>query len=150
MARELGHRWKCRVLDSDEEYQSRHGHPVAEAVISDEAAFRRAEADIVVEALLEPGAVVSVGSGAVGAAAVVDALQSVPTVWLEVGLADAARRTGLSGARPVSLGNVRGQLHDMLVERAKAYRRLADFTVVTDGREVASVCQDIVDWEAQQ
>ncbi|MEZ5157415.1 MAG: hypothetical protein R2687_01145 [Candidatus Nanopelagicales bacterium] len=41
----------------------------------------------------------------------------------EVGLADAARRTGLSGARPVSLGNVRGQLHDMLVERAKAYRR---------------------------
>lgn len=147
VARELGRRWDCRVLDSDEEYALRHGHSVAEAVIDDEAGFRLAEADIVVASLQEVGGVVAVGSGAVDAPGVAAALRSVPVVWLEVGLVDAARRTGLSGARPLSLGNVRGQLHDMLVERAKVYGPLADLTVATDGREVAAVCDQIVEWE---
>lgn len=145
---ELGSRWGCAAIDSDTEYERQRGRTVAEAVIDDEAGFRRDEARIVLEALAHPGAVVAVGSGAVVRDEVVQALHGVPTVWLEVGLVDAARRTGLSGSRPLSLGNVRGQLHDMLRERAPRYASVADMTVATDGRTVPSVADEIAQWEA--
>jgi shikimate kinase len=69
-------------------------------------------------------------------------------VWLEVGLVDAARRTGLSGARPVALGNVRGQLHDMLKQWAQVYGGLADLQVTTDGRDPVDIIEEIMEWEA--
>ena len=65
-----------------------------------------------------------------------------------MGLVDAARRTGLSGARPVALGNVRGQLHDMLKQWAQVYSGLADLQVTTDGRDPADIIEEIVEWEA--
>ena len=138
----------CRFLDTDEAYQGKFGHPVAEAVIDDEAVFRTREAEVVSECLRTTGAVVAVGGGAVTAEAVVGALDAVPTVWLDVGLVDAARRTGLSGARPVALGNVRGQLHDMLRQWAEIYGGLAELHVTTDGRDPVEIIEEIVEWEA--
>ena len=73
-----------------------------------------------------------------------------PTVFNIVGLPDTARRTGLSGARPLSLGNVRGQLHEMLKARGEVYAQVADLTVNTDGRIVDSVAEQIIVWEAQR
>lgn len=145
----LAQLWACELLDSDEQYLEQTGQSVAEAVIDDEASFRAVEQLIVLEALRTAGAVVAVGSGAVQAA-VAEALRSVPVVWLEVGLPDTARRTGLSGARPLSLGNVRGQLHEMLKARGEVYAQVADLTVNTDGRIVDSVAEQIIVWEAQR
>ena len=73
---------------------------MAEAVIDDEAAFRAIEERIVLDALDESGAVVAVGSGALASQKVRDALVTVRVVWLELGLVDAARRTGLSEPAP--------------------------------------------------
>lgn len=143
VAAELGSRWNCPVRDSDEEY----GRPVAEAIIEDEPAFRAAEETLVLAALSSPGAVVAVGSGATSQA-VLDTLRTVPVVWLDIGLAEAARRTGLSGMRPASMGNVRGQLHQMLLERAGVYSSVADLHVLTDGRTAADVADEIQEWEA--
>ena len=91
---------------------------MAEAVIDDEAAFRAIEERIV------PGCPRRVWRGGGGrrrcplsSQKVRDALVTVRVVWLELGLVDAARRTGLSGAAPCRWGNVRGQLHDMLKQR---------------------------------
>ncbi len=142
--------WDCRWIDTDAEYESKYGHGVAEAIVDDESAFRVREIDVVTQALAVPGAVVAVGSGAVMAEEVLAALGAVPTVWLEVGLVDAAKRTGLSGARPVALGNVRGQLHDMLKERAQVYAAVADLHIDTDGRTPDDIIAEITTWEASR
>lgn len=149
VAGELGRRWDCPVRDTDLDYEAAHGHSVADAVIEDEQAFRAVEQDLVIEALTTPGVVVAVGSGALDEA-VRSALAAVPVVWLEIGLAEAARRSGLSGMRPAALGNVRGQLHDMLKDRAQVYGSLADLRILTDGRRVDEVAAEIEQWEAQR
>jgi shikimate kinase len=145
----VAQRWECEFLDSDEQYRALTGTTVGEAVIDDEASFRDTEQRIVLEALSTPGAVVAVGSGAVQGG-VAEVLKSIPAVWLEVGLPDTARRTGLSGARPLSLGNVRGQLHEMLKARGEVYAQVADLVVKTDGRIVDSVAEEIIGWEAER
>lgn len=88
----------------------------------------------------------AVGSGALSEP-VLEALRLVPVVWLEVGLVDAVRRSGLSGMRPVALGNIRAQIGDMLAERAPLYASVADLTVSTDARMVTSVAEEIEEWE---
>lgn len=92
---------------------------------------------------------VAVGSGAL-TPAVIDALSIVPVVWLEVGLAEASRRTGLSGMRPLSMGPVRAQMADMMAVRAATYAAVADLTVNTDRRMVATVADEIEVWETQR
>jgi shikimate kinase len=149
VAAELAKRWDATLLDTDEVYAEQHGRTVADAVIDDEAAFRSVEERIVLTSLRAPGALVAVGSGALSEA-VLAALAQVPVVWLEVGLVDAARRTGLSGIRPASLGNVRGQLHDMLNARAQIYASPADLRILTDGRLAEDVADEIEQWEARR
>lgn len=140
--------WGADFVDTDAEYERRYGHSVAEAVIDDEAAFRVAEEGLVLTALGADGAVVAVGSGAPMSPRVRAGLAAVPTVWLEVGLVAAARRTGLSGSRPVAMGNVRGQLHDMLQQRAEVYRSAAGHTLPTDDKDPGEIAEDVVRWEA--
>jgi shikimate kinase len=147
VAAELARRWECPLVDTDAEYERVHGRTVADAVVDDEASFRIAEREIVLAALERPGVVVAVGGGAPADSEVAVALRTVRVVWLEVGLVDAARRTGLSGARPLSLGNVRGQLHEMLKSRASMYASVADLRVGTDGRGVGDVADEIAKWE---
>ena len=146
VAAELAARWRCPLIDTDEKYLEVHGVAVGEAVIDDEAAFRQQEEALVLTALRTQAAVVAVGSGALSEP-VLEALGQVPVVWLEVGLVDAVRRSGLSGMRPVALGNIRAQIGDMLAERAPLYAGVADLTVSTDARLVTSVAEEIEDWE---
>ena len=149
IAQELASRWGATLIDTDAVYEQRFGSTVGDAVIDDEAAFRAAEEAIVLDALTTPAAVVAVGSGAL-TPAVVDALSNVPVVWLEVGLAEASRRTGLSGMRPLSMGPVRAQMADMMAVRAATYAAVADLTVNTDRRMVATVADEIEVWETQR
>lgn len=150
VAAALARRSGAPLRDTDAEYEAEHGHSVADAILADEGGFRVHERRVVLTALSVPGAVVAVGSGAPQDPQVAGALQDVPVVWLEVGLAEVARRTGLSGARPVAMGNVRAQLHQMLVARAAVYEPLADLVVSTDGRTVDEVVAQIEQWEAQR
>lgn len=145
---ELSQRWDSPFIDSDDVYEVTYGHSVAEAVIDDEAAFRERETAVVLQSLSTPGAIVAVGSGAVGAQAVRAELEAIPTVWLEVGLVDAARRTGLSGTRPVAMGNIRGQFATMLEERAALYASVADLRIATDARPIDDIITEIAEWEA--
>jgi shikimate kinase len=55
-------------------------------------------------------------------------------VYLETGFAAAAKRVGLDTARPLLLGNPRGQLKALLEQRLPAYQSLAWLTVRTDDR----------------
>jgi shikimate kinase len=148
IAAELARRWGVPLIDTDDAYARRYGTTVAEAVIDDEPTFRKREQEIVLDALLCVDAVVAVGSGALSPP-VLEELAQVPVVWLEVGLAEASRRTGLSGMRPLSMGPVRAQMAEMMAARAATYASVTDLSVITDGRAVASVADEIEQWEAR-
>jgi shikimate kinase len=88
--------------------------------------------------------VLALGGGAVLAEPTRELLRGHSVVWLRVGLADAVNRVGLSGARPLLVGNVRGQLHAMLQERAPLYQKVAHVIVDTDGRTPEDVVAAVV------
>ena len=64
-------------------------------------------------------------------------------VFLDVGLAEAARRVGLGAARPLLLGNVRAQLKALLDERAGRCTRGRHVVVDTDGRTPEEVADEV-------
>jgi shikimate kinase len=87
--------------------------------------------------------VLAVGGGAVLDPEVRARLREHRVVFLDVGLSDAASRVGMGAARPLLLGNVRGQLKTLLDARRPLYEEVATVRVVTDGRTVAEVADDV-------
>jgi shikimate kinase len=67
-----------------------------------------------------------------------------PVVWLRVGLAAASQRAGLSGARPVLLGNVRAQMKALMDARAPLYTEVARLIVDTDDLTVDETVEAIL------
>jgi shikimate kinase len=66
-------------------------------------------------------------------------------VFLDVGVADAARRIGFNRDRPVLLGNPRAQWLRLMENRRPVYTRIAGATVNTDGRTPAEVAQAVME-----
>lgn len=64
-------------------------------------------------------------------------------MFLRVGLSDAVKRVGLGSARPLLLGNVRGQIKALLDERTPIYEAVATQIVDTDGRTPEDVAVEI-------
>jgi shikimate kinase len=50
----------------------------------------------------------------------------------------------MNQARPLLLGNVRGQLHALLQQRAPLYAEVATITVSTDDRTAAEVAAELL------
>ena len=66
-------------------------------------------------------------------------------MWLDVDLASAAKRVGLSRDRPLLAVNPRAMLRSMLEQRAPLYQEVATGTVATGGRELADVVAEVLD-----
>ncbi len=131
--------------DTDLDVAAAAGKTVAEVFLDDgEAVFRAAEAAAVAAALAEHDGVLALGGGAVLDAATRAALTGATVVHLEVGLADAASRVGLSGARPVLTMNPRATLKVLLEQRAPLYAEVATAVVATDGRGPEAVTDDVL------
>ena len=133
------------LRDTDAEIESRTGSTVADLFIdAGEAHFRALEQETVLDSLSTADGVLALGGGAVTSARVRGALAGHRTVFLDVGVAEAARRVGLATARPLLLGNVRGQLKALLDARRPLYQEVAWRTVATDGRSAAEVADEVV------
>ena len=65
-------------------------------------------------------------------------------VFLNVGLADGAKRVGLGAARPVLALNPRASLAKLLEERLPLYREVADQEVLTDGKTPEEVAAEVL------
>jgi adhesin HecA-like repeat protein len=52
--------------------------------------------------------------------------------------------------RPLSLGNVRAQLHQMLQQRAGFYASVADLHLTVEGRRASEIVDEIQEWEAHR
>jgi shikimate kinase len=146
----LAERLGVTFRDADAVIVERAGKSVAEIFTDDgEAAFRALEGQITAELLALPG-VLSLGGGAVLSGATRAALRVHRVVWLRVGLTQSVKRVGLDTARPLLLGNVRGQLLRLLNERAPLYAEVATDVVDTDDTTPAQVVETIMNAHVAQ
>lgn len=133
-----------QFTDTDAQIEASAGKPVADIFIEDgEPAFRELERTEVARALNGQSGVVAVGGGAVLDPGTQQALTGHRVVYLETGFAAAAKRTGMSQARPLLIGNPRTTLKILLEQRIPVYQRLATFTVSTDDRTPEDIAGDI-------
>lgn len=130
--------------DVDAVIEQRQGRPIRDIFAYDgEAAFREVERDTTLE-LLDLPAVVSLGGGAPMTPAIQEALAGHTVVWLEVTAGRAADRVGLNVARPLLLGNVRGQMRALLEKRLPTYAALATHRVSTDDLTPEQVAETVL------
>ena len=109
-----------------------------------EEGFRSRERAAVLAALADHQGVLAIGGGAVLDADTRADLAELPVVWLQVGATEAAKRAGISGPRPLLLGNVRTTWLSQLKQREPLYRELATHEVGTDGRTIDDVAHEVV------
>ena len=69
----------------------------------------------------EHDGVLALGGGAIESTDVREALSGLPVVLLTVSAPEAAKRVGIDGARPMSLGNVRSVWTNQLKTRQPLY-----------------------------
>jgi shikimate kinase len=132
--------------DTDAVIEAAAGKPVGDIFIEDgEPVFRDLERTAVAKALgTSGGGVLAVGGGAVLDPRTQERLAGRPVVYLETGFAAAAKRTGLSQARPLLIGtNPRATLKTLLDQRLPVYQRLAWMTVGTDDQDAEQVAAEI-------
>ncbi len=144
VGRALAERLGVGFRDTDADVESTTGRTIADIFIdSGEPEFRRLEAAAAAAAIAEHDGVLALGGGAVTDATTRALLAGGPVVWLRVGLAAASQRAGLSGARPVLLGNVRAQMKGLMDARAPLYTEVACLIVDTDDLSVDDTVEDI-------
>ncbi|MGO8959811.1 MAG: shikimate kinase [Streptosporangiaceae bacterium] len=129
-------------IDADVAIGERAGRSVRQ-IFEDhgEQAFRDIEHETIAGLLDGPAAVLALGGGAVEHPGTGRLLLAVDVVYLHVGYAYAVARVGGDDGRPMLR---RPDLAAIYARRLAAYEAVATHTVLTDGREPADVCRDIV------
>ena len=132
-------------FDSDQVIESRAGKSVSDIFTQDgEPAFRKLEHDVVVELLDSNNVVLALGGGSLGNDETRAKVKDATTVWLVAGLAQAVDRVGMNRNRPLLLGNVRGQLADLMAAREPFYKEVAAIAVDTSKLIPSEVVTEIV------
>ncbi|GAA1297681.1 shikimate kinase [Saccharothrix xinjiangensis] len=130
----LAERTGLAFRDTDEDVVVSAGKPISDIFTTDgEPAFRALEEQAVAEALKTHDGVLALGGGAVLSATTRQRLAGHTVVFLNVGMAEGVRRTGLSAARPLLAGvNPRATFKALLDARLPLYREVATVEVATD------------------
>ncbi len=114
-------------IDVDEVIEQRIGKPISDVFDSDgEAHFREIEERVTLELLDAGPAVLSLGGGAVGSAAVRDALSQHRVLWVDIDLETAWERAHGTG-RPLARDH--GAFARLYAERDPLYASVADAIV---------------------
>jgi shikimate kinase len=118
-------------FDSDQVIETQAGKSVSDIFTQDgESVFRNLEHDVITQLLQEAGGVLALGGGALGNVDTRNAVKEATAIWLVAGLAQAVDRVGMNRNRPLLLGNVRGQLAELMTAREPLYQEVA--TIVID------------------
>lgn len=131
--------------DSDQVIETRAGKSVSDIFTQDgEPAFRALEHDVIQDLVSSGDGIIALGGGALGNDETRELVKSATAVWLVTGLAQAVDRVGMNRNRPLLLGNVRGQLADLMNAREPLYREVASLTVDTSSLTLAEVVSEII------
>jgi shikimate kinase len=137
----LAEHWGVEFRDTDADVEQVAGKAISEIFTHDgEDAFRELEERAVETALAEHSGVLALGGGAIVSERTRKLLATRPVLYLAVGLAEGAHRTGLSQARPLLTGvNPRATFKALLDARTPLYREVATVELNTDGVEPAEL-----------
>lgn len=132
-------------FDSDRVIEAQAGKSVSDIFTQDgEPVFRQLEHDVIAELLQKSGVVVALGGGALGNDGTRNLVKGSTAIWLVAGLAQAVDRVGMNRNRPLLLGNVRGQLAELMSAREPLYKEVATITVDTSKLTPAEVVSNIL------
>ncbi len=145
LARQLGKHF----YDTDEEIEHRAGVDIAWIFdVEGDEGFRKREVATIAELTQRSNIVLATGGGSVVEAVNRKALAAGGSVvYLEVSLDYQKTRTVYDIRRPLlRVKNRQEVLIQLMMEREPLYQEIADFSVITDGRSVRRVVDDIVAW----
>lgn len=121
--------------DSDDLIEQAQGRSISDIFVEDgEPAFRAMERETVLAALGDGGGVLALGGGAVLDEQVQAALASHVVVFLDVAIADASKRVGFDGSRPLLAVNPRASWTRLMQARRPVYEAISTIRVDTAGR----------------
>jgi shikimate kinase len=137
VGRLLADRLGVPFTDSDHVVEARAGKPIARIFADEgEPAFRELEHQVIADLLNGPGIVLAVGGGAVEHALTRKLLAGERVVHLRVSFAEAVRRVGRDGGRPML---ARPGIADVYESRQASYEATAAITVDVDGLTPESI-----------
>jgi shikimate kinase len=148
VGRALARRLDRTLYDSDEMVEQRHGRTVREIWrIDGEAAFRKLETEVLVEALAAPEPAIVAAAG--GVVLSVDNRAALSTdaatvVWLVAGIDVLLERVRNGMHRPLLDDDPERTLSAMFEERAPLYREVADVIVSVDNRSVDDIARAVI------
>jgi shikimate kinase len=133
------------LRDTDQAIEDQQGRSISDIFLDEgEPRFRTLERAEVVASLSSHAGVLSLGGGAVMDPTTSAALSGHIVVFLDVGIADAAKRVGFDRSRPLMALNPRAQWSRMMDARRPTYERLATLRVQTAGRTPKDIATEIV------
>jgi len=131
--------------DTDAAIEVAEGRTISDIFVEDgEPAFRDLERAEVARALAEEPGVVALGGGAPVDPLTEQRLVGQVVVFLDVGIADAAKRVGFDQSRPLLAVNPRASWVRLMNERRPVYERVATHRVDTAGRSPEDVATEVV------
>ncbi len=132
-------------FDSDQVIETQTGKSVSDIFTQDgEPVFRQLEHDVIGQLLGKENAIVALGGGALSNADTRNHVKSATTIWLVAGLTQTVDRVGMNRNRPLLLGNVRGQLAELMTAREPLYREVATLTIDTSKLTPEEVVENII------
>lgn len=148
VGRAVADRLGRELFDSDDMIEARTGRTVREIWLDvGEAAYRRLETEVLVEALANPEPCVVAAAGGVVLSAVNRAHlaeSDAVVVWLQADLDVLLARVRSGGHRPLLDDDPEGTLRQMIDDREPLYREVAGAIVSVDHRSVSEVAQAVI------
>ncbi|MEU6267248.1 shikimate kinase [Saccharopolyspora shandongensis] len=146
IGRLLAQRLDVAFRDTDDDIVRTAGRPISDIFANDgEPVFRAMEEEAVAVALREHDGVLALGGGSVLSGLTRERLAGHPVVFLSVGLAEGAKRVGLSTARPLLAGvNPRATFKALLDARLPIYRSVASVEIATDHVTTGEIVEQVV------
>jgi shikimate kinase len=130
--------------DTDAAVEQAAGRSISDIFVEDgEPAFRELERAEVARALSSEDGVVALGGGAPVDPLTEPLLAGHVVVFLDVGIADAAKRVGFDRSRPLLAVNPRASWVRLMGDRRAVYERVATHVVDTAGRSVDDVAAEV-------
>ncbi|ADI05494.1 shikimate kinase [Streptomyces bingchenggensis BCW-1] len=146
VGRVLAERLGTSFRDTDTDIVETAGKPISEIFIDEgEPHFRELERQAVRAAVAEHRGVLALGGGAILDDSTRALLADLPVAFLEMGVAEAVKRTGLDAPRPLLAVNPRQRWRELMEQRRPLYTEVARAVVSTEGRTPEDVADAVLD-----
>ncbi|MFH8367107.1 shikimate kinase [Streptomyces sp. NPDC018031] len=146
VGRLLAERLGTAFRDTDADIVAATGKEISAIFIDEgEPHFRALERQAVRDAVAGHTGVLALGGGAVMDEGTRALLAGLPVVFLEMGVSEAVKRTGLDAPRPLLAVNPRQRWRELMEQRRPFYTEVARAVVSTEGRGPEAVAEAVLD-----